>query len=44
MEFAFVMAMGGVFLVDVGIATFQFFINAGFVYCTGTDVVGECAE
>lgn len=43
-ELAFIVAVGGVFFVYVGVATFQFLIDGGFVYSTGADVVGECTE
>lgn len=43
-EFAFVVAVGGVFLVDVGVTAFQFLIDGGAVDSTGADVVCECAE
>lgn len=44
MEFTLVVAMCRVFLVDVGVAAFQFFIDSRTVDSTGTDVVGESAE
>lgn len=44
MEFTFVAAMRSVGLEDVAIAGFQFFEDAGFVYDSGTAIVGECAE
>ena len=43
-EFAFIVAVGGVFLVDVGISAFQFLIDSRAVYSTGADIVGERAE
>ena len=44
MEFAFVMAVGGVGLEDVAVATLQLFQDGGLVDYTGPAVVGECAE
>ena len=44
MKFAFVMAVGGVGLEDVAVASFQLLQYGGFVDNTGTAVVGECAE
>lgn len=40
MELAFVATMGGVGLEDVAVAGFQFFQHGGFVYHSGTAVVG----
>ena len=40
----FVMAVGGVRLEDVAVATFQLFQDGGLVDYTGSAVVGECAE
>lgn len=44
MPLTFVMAVGGVRLEDVAVATFQLFQDRGLVDYTGTTVVGECAE
>ena len=41
MEFAVVVTMGGVVAENVAIATLQFFVEGGFVDCSGPDVVGQ---
>lgn len=38
------MAVGGVRLEDVAVATFQLFQDRGLVDYTGTTVIGKCAE
>lgn len=44
MPFAFVAAMGGVDLENISVSGFQLFQYAGFVYHSGTTVIGECSE
>lgn len=44
MPFAFVVAMGCVGFEDVAVTRFEHFINAGLVYSTRPDVVGQCSE
>ena len=39
MEFAFVVAMGGIGFEDVAVAGFQFFEDAGLIHRSGTDIV-----
>lgn len=41
---AFVVAVGGVGFDDVAVAGFEHFIDAGLVYGTRADVVGQCSE
>ena len=44
MPFAFVVAVGGISFEDVAVAGFELFIDAGLVFGTRADVVGQCSE
>lgn len=44
MEFAFVVAVGGVGLEDVAVAGFEFLQDTASVYHTGAAVVGQSTE
>ena len=43
-EFAFVVAMGDIFVIYIAVSVFQLTIYGGFVDGTRTNIVGECAE